>query len=203
MNYLAHLYLAQPTADSHMGNLLGDFRKGVQLSNYNDSVLRGLGNHYLVDKYTDSHPIVRDAKLRFNKTHRRFSGIALDVLFDHFLIKNWHTYRNSTLSFDAFKQQSYALLLARQSLMPNRMAHVINLMSRDDWFEQYRSQAGIERAIVNISKRVRFKNDFANSVDDIRQHYDYFEHCFLTFFPQLQAHVKSHALESFGCRIKL
>ncbi len=25
MNYLAHLYLAQPTADSHFGNLLGDF----------------------------------------------------------------------------------------------------------------------------------------------------------------------------------
>ena len=50
MNYLAHLFLARPTADSHFGNLLGDFRRGVDISRYGRAVQLGLKNHYEVDK---------------------------------------------------------------------------------------------------------------------------------------------------------
>jgi len=53
MNYLAHLYLAQPNADSYYGNLLGDFG-GKKLAKLLPSPIRlGLENHYLVDKFTD------------------------------------------------------------------------------------------------------------------------------------------------------
>ena len=89
MNYLAHLYLSQPTVDSHYGNLLGDFRKGVNVAALPFSVQQGLQNHYLVDRFTDSHPEVMAAKQVFPKSQRRFAPVALDMIFDHFLIKNY------------------------------------------------------------------------------------------------------------------
>ncbi|MDY6889735.1 MAG: DUF479 domain-containing protein, partial [Pseudomonadota bacterium] len=54
MNYLAHLYFAQPTADSHFGNLLGDFGGRRHAEYLPNSVKSALENHYLVDKFTDS-----------------------------------------------------------------------------------------------------------------------------------------------------
>ncbi|QOL26850.1 DUF479 domain-containing protein [Thalassotalea sp. LPB0316] len=200
MNYLAHLYLAQPNADSHMGNLLGDFRKGTDITKYSNDILSGLDNHYLVDRYTDGHEIVKSAKQLFEPRYRRFSGIAIDVLFDHFLINHWHSLNkfesNEKQSFERFKQQSYHLLLQRQLIMPERMERVVGMMVDDDWFEQYRDLSGVERALINIAKRIRFNNDFAGCVSDVNRHYQAFEQAFLNYFPQLLTHVENHALES-------
>ena len=52
MNYLAHLFLARPTADSQFGNLLGDFRRGVDIKEFGQAVQLGLKNHYEVDRFT-------------------------------------------------------------------------------------------------------------------------------------------------------
>ena len=40
MNYLAHLFLARPTADSQFGNLLGDFRRGVDIKEFGQDNFR-------------------------------------------------------------------------------------------------------------------------------------------------------------------
>tara|TARA_B100001059_G_scaffold527_1_gene442 strand:+ start:878 stop:1168 length:291 start_codon:yes stop_codon:yes gene_type:complete len=71
MNYLAHLYLAKPTADSHFGNLLGDFGGQRQVTHLPTTVKSALDNHYLVDKFTDTHPLVKEAKQLFSAKRRR------------------------------------------------------------------------------------------------------------------------------------
>ena len=107
MNYLAHLYFAQRTADSHFGNLLGDFRQGVKVNNLSPMVRLGLENHYEVDRYTDSHPAVVEAKQLFDTKRRRFAPVALDIYFDHLLIKHWSKF--STTSFRDFSVNSFTL----------------------------------------------------------------------------------------------
>lgn len=193
MNYLAHLFLAQPTADSHMGNLLGDFRKGADISQYNQQILRGLDNHYLVDKFTDQHATTKAMKQLFKPQYRRFSGIAIDVMYDHFLIQHWTAFHAE--SFERFKAQSYVKLRERQSIMPPRMHTVIGKITQDDWFEHYREADSVYVAIGNIARRIRFKNDFERSVEDIDLHYEKLEQSFLEFFPQLVNHVNQTALE--------
>ena len=79
MNYLAHLALAQPNHHSLVGNLLGDFCKGVPLNSLPTTILAGLANHRAVDSFTDQHPLVRQSRLLFSAQRRRFAGIALDV----------------------------------------------------------------------------------------------------------------------------
>lgn len=193
MNYLAHLYLAQPAPDSYHGNLLGDFQRGVQVAKLRTPVYLGLQNHIFVDKFTDHHPEVQKAKTLFSPQRRRFSGIALDVLFDHFLIKHWSEFSDQTL--DDFKYSAFAALRQQTNEMPDNMQRVVSAMIAQDWFASYTSRAGIYRTLDNISRRIRFKNNFAGSGQDIEREYQTFESVFLNFFPQLVAQVKLNGPE--------
>jgi len=193
LNYLAHLYLAQPTADSHFGNLLGDFggrRYSEQLS---DAVKNGLENHYLVDRFTDSHPLVKEAKQYFSPARKRFASVAIDVAFDHFLIQHWQRFNNLPLA--DFKQHSYGLLNARQAMMPSRMQQVVTSITNNDWFKEYETLDGVSLALDNIARRIRFTNNFAGAAEDIARHYQQLNAVFLAFFPELIEHVKQAGVE--------
>ncbi|WP_394223288.1 ACP phosphodiesterase [Alteromonas gracilis] len=193
MNYLAHLFLARPTADSHFGNLLGDFRRGVDVNSYSSAVLLGLKNHYEVDKFTDSHESVREAKTLFDKSRRRFAPVALDIYFDHLLIKHWDKF--TTQDFGDFREQSFSLLEQRLPTMPRTMQHSVGHMITHDWFEDYAKEEGIAKAISVVAKRIRFTNTFHRAVDDIRDHKQEIEKSFLAFFPDLITHVKKYSPE--------
>ena len=193
MNYLAHLYLSQPTVDSHYGNLLGDFRKGVNVAALPFSVQQGLQNHYLVDRFTDSHPEVMAAKQVFPKSQRRFAPVALDMIFDHFLIKNWSTY--SSITFDDFCYRSFNLLREGMPAMPVPMQRTVSHMIEHHWFNSYASFDGITYAITRVANSIRFANQFARSVDTLGAQYSLLEAQFHHFFPALIDHVNAHAIE--------
>jgi len=196
LNYLAHLYLAQPNADSHFGNLLGDFGGKVHAKHLPLTVQYGLENHYLVDKFTDNHEAVKQAKHYFSPQRKRFAGIALDVLFDHFLIRHWSQFNDMPLA--QFKQNSYALLNENLSFMPSRMQRVVMRMTQNDWFKEYETVEGIGFALDNIAKRIRFANQFSGSIEDIRRNYAEIESVFLVFFPKLIEHVSLNKIEAKG-----
>jgi len=194
LNYLAHLYFAQPNADSHFGNLLGDFGGKLYSKHLSTAVQNGLENHYLVDKFTDSHETVKQAKSYFSPQRIRFAGIALDVLFDHFLIRHWSQFSETPLA--RFKQNSYALLNENLSFMPSKMQQVVTNMTKNDWFKEYETIEGIGIALDNIAKRIRFTNQFSGSIEDINRNYLELEKVFLAFFPELINHVYLKRLET-------
>ncbi|OHU84236.1 MULTISPECIES: ACP phosphodiesterase [Pseudoalteromonas] len=198
MNYLAHLYLAQPNADSHFGNLLGDFGGTRHVRNMPLTVKKALDNHYLVDKFTDNHAAIKDAKRYFSQQRKRFAGIAIDVVFDHFLIQHWAQFNHEPLA--DFKQNSYQLLNKRVPDMPSRMQQVISNMTKNDWFKEYETITGIGIALDNIAKRIRFTNNFYGAIEDIQCHYNELELLFLEFFPQLIDHVNQNAIEGSKVR---
>jgi len=194
LNYLAHLYFAQPTPNSHFGNLLGDFGGKIHTQQLPTAVKQGLDNHYLVDRFTDNHIAVKQAKHFFSIQRRRFAGIALDVLFDHFLIRHWSNFHKTPLSL--FKQSSYALLNENLAYMPSRMQQVVTLMTQNDWFKEYETIEGLGATLDNIAKRIRFANQFSGSIEDINRNYAKLETVFLTFFPELIEHVSINKLEA-------
>lgn len=193
MNYLAHLFLSQPTVESRVGNLLGDFAKGVDASALPHAVQRGLVNHRFVDHYTDSHPEVRRLKQLMSIQRRRFSGIMLDLVFDHLLIRHWSQF--SEESFPEVRARYYTQLQQGQTLMPEAMQQVTTRVVQQDWFSSYIEIEGIGFALDRISDRIRFKNNFSGSVAELKTHYDEIDSVFLQFFPQLLQAVKSAALE--------
>lgn len=194
MNYLAHLFLARPNPHSRMGNLLGDFCKGVDVSRYPHPVMKGLENHRLVDRFTDTHILVKQAKRCFVPKRRRFAGIALDVLFDHFLLRHWHTF--SDVPVERFLNHTYADLEQAHHAMPPRMRQVVGSMLAQNWLLQYENLDGAGYALDRIAARIRFSNEFAGSIEDIERHYAELEQCFECFFPALIEHIERHGPES-------
>ena len=194
MNYLAHLFLAKPTADSQFGNLLGDFRRGVDVTSFATDVQRGLKNHYAVDKFTDQHELVKEAKILFHQSRRRYAPVAIDIYFDHLLIKHW--YRFCDQPFSSFCSQRFELLETRLPQMPRTMQHSVGHMITHNWFDDYAKEEGIVKAITVVAKRIRFKNDFHKSVDDIASNRAKLESVFLSFLPDLIEHVNEKAIEN-------
>ena len=80
MNYLAHAALAQPQPQSLVGNLLGDFCKGVAIDTLAQPIQAGLANHRAVDRFTDSHPLVREAIRTLHQAKVPVVTLASDVL---------------------------------------------------------------------------------------------------------------------------
>ncbi|HEY9044199.1 MAG TPA: ACP phosphodiesterase [Rheinheimera sp.] len=193
MNYLAHIALSQPNSYSLVGNLLGDFCKGVQIETLPQAVRQGLANHRAVDHFTDHHPLVRRAKTHFSVQRRRFAGIALDVLFDHFLISHWSEFYS--LSFAAAKQQIYNDIAAAEHLMPPAMANTMRNVYQTDWFASYEQLPSLGYALDRIAERIRFTNQFSGVIGEIDPVYSKLEQDFLQFYPQLQQHVQQLGLE--------
>ena len=195
LNYFAHLYFAQPTVASTVGNLLGDFAKGVDLQTLPEAVLAGLHNHRAIDLYTDKHPIVLGLKNIFSPQRRRFAGIALDVYFDHLLIKYWGVFDSRPV--DEVIQAFYARMLEGQSLMPSaHMRNTTRRMVEYDWFGSYTEIDSIADALDSIASRIRFKNQFFNAIEDLERSRELLRRGFLSYFPQLIDHVRSLAIEA-------
>ncbi|MCP4429378.1 MAG: DUF479 domain-containing protein [Gammaproteobacteria bacterium] len=195
MNHFAHLVLSQPTVESTVGNLLGDFARGVNRKDLAHSINAGLENHRAVDRFTDTDSTIKELKQMFQPGRRRFAGIALDVYFDHLLMKHWSSYDIRPLH--EVIQIFYHRMTEGQSIMPSSTMRTTTLrIIRYDWFGSYRQIDSIAQALDRIASRIRYRNDFANAIEDIDKHSEEIESAFLDFFPRLQTHVQSLALES-------
>lgn len=184
MNHLAHLFLAPDSPEARVGSLLGDFTRGVDLAALPDSVRLGVRHHFAVDSFTDRHPDVLASKRLFSGQRRKFAGVALDVLYDHFLLQHWSEFTDADQS--TFITSVYTELQDNESLMNPAMSKTIRRMVSHDWFGSYRDLDNIGFALDRVAERIRFQNSFAGIITEIRPIQAELEESFLSFFPELQ-----------------
>lgn len=195
MNHFAHLVLSQPTVESTVGNLLGDFARGIDQSRLPAAILAGLLNHRAVDRFTDNHPSVIDLKRRFSPQRRRFAGIALDIYFDHLLIDNWSLFKLGDLK--KVIASFYTRIESGQIIMPSRHMQLTTTRMVDyDWFGSYGSVRSISTTLDQVAGRIRFENDFDNAIEDLLNIQVEIKDAFIEFFPQLKRHIKDLAIEN-------
>lgn len=194
MNHFAHLVLAQPTLESTVGNLLGDFARGVDADSLPLAVRAGLYNHRAVDRFTDAHPRVRQMKSCFSPERRRFAGIALDIYFDHLLINHWSRFDKRHL--ESLIAEIYRRMSAARELMPHeKMRRVAGRMVEYDWFGSYRDIDAVAESLDRVAGRIRFANRFDNAIEDLLRNQEMIRDGFFEFYPQLQQHVSDLAIE--------
>ncbi len=187
MNYLAHLCLSRPDAESMVGNLMGDFRKYLGGDLLPENVHLGIENHVRVDKFTDTNQVIRDIKSLFSHERRRFAGIIIDVAFDYFLIRHWQAFNDEDL--DGFIDRAHARISSMWHIMPVHMQYVMKYMIRENWLRSYSSLEGIDHALNQLSRRIRFENKLAGAIEEIEINYEKIEQGFLQFFPALLEHI--------------
>jgi acyl carrier protein phosphodiesterase len=184
LNHLAHLFLAPDSAEARVGSLLGDFTRGVDLAALPYSVRLGVRHHLAVDSYTDKHPDVLASKRLFSGQRRKFAGVALDVLYDHFLLQHWTEFTDADQSM--FITRVYSELQDNEALMTPDMSRTTRHMVSHDWFGSYRDLDNIGYALDRVAARIRFQNSFAGIIHEIRPLHSELEAHFLSFFPDLQ-----------------
>ena len=183
MNYLAHLFLSDGTPESLIGNLLGDFVKGSIENIYSTSIIKGICLHRKIDSFTDSHPIFRSSKRLISLNRRKFSGIMIDVFYDHFLAKNWSEYSN--IGLNDFTKYVYQVLQQNKNILPERLKSILPDMIAYDWLASYKETSTINRAINGLSRRIKRKNNLFGGVEELFLNYQQLQTDFSIFFPEL------------------
>ena len=188
MNYLTHLFLAEDTEESIIGNLLGDFVKGRLGDNYPPGILKGIRTHRKIDFYTDTHPVVKETRKIISDERKRYSGVLIDIFFDHYLSVYWSSY--SDTDFEQFIDKAYEIILKYSDIYPENGKILIPRIVEKDWLRQYKSFEGLRLVFERMSLRVKRQNPLAGSEAELRSNYSEIENNFNMFFPELIKYAK-------------
>ena len=112
MNFLAHIYLSGDTNEILIGNFIGDYVKGNDYLKYPTNIGKGILLHRKIDAFTDKHSVTKSCKTFINPKYRKFSGIVIDIFYDHFLATNWEQY--SSVPLKEFAIRKYNILGGRR-----------------------------------------------------------------------------------------
>ncbi len=192
MNYLAHLALT-PTVDDalrqnalRVGNLLGDFVKGTESSlrlQLPADLVDGIMLHRGIDKFTDTHPAFLASKALLSPERKRYAGIVLDIIYDHFLSLHWSTYHDQPL--DEFITNVYTLIDDNQEWQLGTLKDVFPMMQSENWLSRYRTISGIQETFRRVATRGKFTAPISSTDIDFKSHYAVFENYFHTLYQDL------------------
>jgi acyl carrier protein phosphodiesterase len=187
MNWLAHLYLSEPTPVFRLGNLLPDLVSASVLAGLPPEFQPGIQCHRRIDAFTDEHPIFRRSIRRIEPPFQRYGGVLVDIFYDHILAREWDSF--ATLPLPEFAAEIYASFETQWSHVPAEGRPRLEAMCRTDWLCAYGKISGITEALTRIGARLRRPIDLAATVPLLVRDYEAFCGDFAEFFPQLIAHV--------------
>lgn len=189
MNFLAHLHLSGDDTSIMLGNFIGDFVKGKNLAEkVGVEMAKGIELHREIDFFTDQHPIVTQSKKRLRPKYRHYSGVIVDVFYDHFLAKNWNDYHpQPLLDYAAYV---YEVIQKNATLLPDRVNMMMPYMIKGNWLVNYATVEGIHRALTGMTRRTPYESKMDESVVDLQENYEDFKSEFEAFFPALEKHCK-------------
>lgn len=186
LNFLAHLYLAEPTDESLVGNLLGDFAKGLPVTlekRFPQAVVRGILQHRAVDAFTDAHPTFSQARRLLSPHRTRLAGIVVDVFYDYFLSTRWP---GGDEARQEFIDRCHQTLLAHDEWLSPQLRAVLPRMISENWLGSYSSIGGLALTFRRVATRspvaagvLAAEEDFVKNREELEMLYD-------EFFPDLE-----------------
>jgi acyl carrier protein phosphodiesterase len=190
MNFLAHIYLSGKDENLMLGNFIADMVKGRQIEKYSPEVIKGIRLHRKIDEFTDSHHYVARSKNRIRNQYRHYSGVVVDMFYDHLLARNWDDYSKEPL--DSFVQGAYNVLLKNYIILPRRAKFMLPIMIGSNWLVNYADLKSLQRQMEGLARRTPFNSGMENAVVDLKKNYEGFESDFADFFPELIKFVKEY-----------
>jgi acyl carrier protein phosphodiesterase len=188
MNFLAHIYLSGDDELIRIGNFMADGIRGHDYLQYHPNIQKGVILHRAIDTFTDAHPIFRKSKHRLHDKYGHYSGVIIDIFYDHFLAKNWPVYSNDSLEdvariFYESLQSNYAVLTERtKGMMPYMIAR--------NWLVSYATLDGLAMILFQMDHRTKNRVDMHLSINELKEFYHEFEEEFTAFFEELRAHCQ-------------
>ncbi|MFD1294454.1 ACP phosphodiesterase [Lutibacter holmesii] len=185
MNFLAHLYLSKDNKNILIGNFISDAVKGKKYLNYPFEIKAGILLHREIDNFTDTHPTVRKSMHRLHKRYRHYDGVIIDILYDHFLAKNWDTY--SEIPLELYAENVYNFLNKNIETFPEEIQNLLPNMIKYNWLLNYASIEGIARVLGGMNKRTKGISQMDLAIEDLKTNYSELEEDFTSYFKELEA----------------
>ncbi|NBL65144.1 DUF479 domain-containing protein [Flavobacterium sp. NST-5] len=189
MNFLAHIYLSGKNPQIQIGGIMADGIRGKDYLNYPKDIQKGILLHRKIDTFTDAHPIFRQSKHRLHENYGHFSGIIVDVFYDHFLAKNFKKYSREKLN--DFALSFYQNLLNHQNDLNLKTLNMIPYMIEGNWLYNYQFIEGVEKTLTQMDHRTKFKSKMGKSVSELKLFYKEFETEFTQFFEEIRIFCKT------------
>lgn len=193
MNYLAHLHLAFRAKSSLLGNMMADYVKGTPSSDYSLAVVEGIRMHRRIDVLTDTHPLVKEARLLFPTEYRRVAPITLDVFWDHFLSLNWSQFEPQ-IPLTEFVTQIRKIIEPDLWKTPEKFQELNEYLWSQSWLIRYADPAYIEQTLKGMARRRPKLSALAGSYITLETHYSELSEIFWQFYPQLLERAQQHQL---------
>ena len=188
MNYLAHLALSHDNSDVMLGNFIGDFVKGNKYSSYSPMVRTGILLHRKIDAFTDAHPIVKESSEMLKDLYGRYSGIIVDMFYDHFLAVNWNEFYPEK-PLGKFVNRVHKILLLNYFRLPSEAKKMLPFLIKTRRLEKYANMAVLARALNIMARNTSLPGNTNDAIKILRQNYETFRDQFFRFYPEITAMV--------------
>ncbi|MCD2259464.1 acyl carrier protein phosphodiesterase [Psychroserpens luteolus] len=189
MNFLAHIYLSQDDDLITIGNFIADGIRGKHYKKFPLGIQKGILLHRQIDTYTDAHPTVRQSTKRLHKNYGHYSGVIVDILYDHFLAKNWSSY--SDIPLPDYVDKFYDLMGIHFDILPSRIQKMMPHMIAGNWLLSYAEIEGIQKVLDGMNRRTQNKSGMHTATVELKEFYTEFETEFTSFFEELRAFAKA------------
>lgn len=192
MNFLAHIYLSGDSDLIKIGNFMADGVRGNKHLELHSEIQKGIILHRTIDTFTDAHPVFRQSTKRLHANYHHFSGVIVDVFYDHFLAKNWSLYSDEKL--EDYVDNFYNSLNTNHDLLTEKAQMMKPYMIQQNWLLSYQTIGGIEKILSQMDNRIKRESNMRFSVQELRLFYKEFEDDFTTFFNDLRIHSSEKLL---------
>jgi acyl carrier protein phosphodiesterase len=188
LNYLAHIYLSDEDDFIKIGNFMADAVKGNHYDKFPVAIQIGIKLHRFIDSFTDSHPVYRQSKHRLHEKFGHYSGVIMDIVYDHILAKNWLLFSKTNL--EDYADDFYELLQDNYDILTEKTQNSLPYMMETNWLVQYKTLAGLELILFQMDYRTKHRANMPAAMEDIKQFYIEIEQEFFIFFTELQQQCK-------------
>ena len=189
MNFLAHIFLSGDNERIQIGNFMGDGIRGKDYLHFHVDIQIGVLLHRSIDSFTDFHPVFRQSKHRLVPKFNHFSGIIVDMFYDHFLANEWHLYHSDSLN--VFVNRFYKSLQNHKTELNTKTEHLLPYLINQNWLERYAHLTDLQQILQQMDNRFSIKSNMKDSVEDLYEHYDDFQREFHLFFKDLMLHAEN------------
>lgn len=192
MNFLAHIYLSGDNDLMKIGNFMADGIHGKHFDTFPMEIQKGIILHRSIDTFTDAHAVFRQSTRRLHANYHHYSGIIVDIFYDHFLAKNWSNYSDERL--EDYSERFYQALRDNYDDLTPKTQKMMPYMIDYNWLVSYQTIEGIESVLAKMDTRMKRDSNMRFSVAELRMYYSDFEYEFTTFFKELRK-FSSYKLE--------
>lgn len=189
MNFLAHIYLSGTNERIQIGNFMGDGIRGKDYKHYHTDIQLGVLLHRSIDSFTDFHPVFRQSKHRLVPKFNHFSGIIIDMFYDHFLAKEWEMYHHENLA--VFTQRFYQSLEDHKDELNIKTRDLLPYLVKQNWLDRYAHLTDLQQILKQMDQRFPLKSNMNEAVEDLYANYEDFQREFHLFFKDLMVHAEA------------